>query len=87
MEHTKEKIACMLADMQFDRRPPVTKHKKVQYAALEADMGTLLKDLNKLHLRLTHATSQRDYHSLSLLEARQALEDARSRLCALLQCL
>jgi chromosome segregation ATPase len=87
MANTKEKIASMLAEMQFDRRPPVPKQKKAQFAALEADVGALLKDLNKLHLRLSHATSQRDYHSLSLEEARQTLEKAHSQLSDLLQCL
>ena len=86
MDNIKEKTTDMLANMNFDRRPPVPKQKKAQFAALEANVGALLKDLNKLHLRLSHATSQKDYQSLSLEEARQALEKAHSQLSDLLQC-
>ena len=81
--NTKEKIACMLENMPFDRRPPVSKLKKAQFAALEAGVSALVNDLNKLRLRLSHATSQPDYHSLSLEEARLVLNDAKDRLDAL----
>ena len=66
--------------MQFERRPAVSRHKKAQYAAMEAGVADALKELNRLHLRLWHAVSQRDYHSLSPDEARQALDVVRCRL-------
>ena len=72
-DNTKDRIADMLSDMPFERRTPVSRQKKAQYAATEAGVADALKDLNKLHLRLWHAVSQRDYHSLSLDEARQTL--------------
>ncbi len=86
-DNTKDRIADMLSDMPFERRTPVSRQKKAQYAATEAGVADALKDLNKLHLRLWHAVSQRDYHSLSLDEARQALEVIRDRINALSQTL
>jgi hypothetical protein len=80
MNDIDKRIAEMLEDMQFERRLPASKHKKAEYAALEADVSGILKDLNRLHLRLWHAVSQRDYRSISLEEAYGALEDIRLRL-------
>lgn len=80
MDNTREQIANMLSDMQFERRPAVSRQKKAQYAATEAGVADVLKELNRLHLRLWHTVSQRDYHSLSMDEARQALDEVRYRL-------
>ncbi len=80
MENTREQIADMLSDMQFERRPAVSRQKKAHYAAMEAGVAEVLKELNRLHLRLWHAASQRDYHSLSLDEARTMLDEVRCRL-------
>lgn len=80
MDNSKEKITDILSGMQFERRPPVSRQKKAQYAALEAGVGEALKELNRLHLRLWHAVSKRDYHSLSLDEARQTLCEVERQL-------
>jgi len=84
-DNTKDPIADILSAMQFERRTPVSRQKKAQYAAMEAGVSDVIKELNKLHLRLWHAVSQRDYHSLSLDEARQALGEIRNRIDALAQ--
>ena len=80
MDNTREQITDILSDMQFERRPAVSRQKKTQYAALETGVADALKGLNKLHLRLWHAVSQRDYHSLSLDETRKMLDEVRCRL-------
>lgn len=87
MDNAKEQIMDILSDMQFERRTPVSRQKKAQYAAMEAGVRDALKELNKLHLRLWHAVSQRDYHSLPLDEARQMLYEIRNRIDALSQTL
>lgn len=83
----KDKIANLLADMRFERRPPVTKQKKARYAVLEAETNDVMNEVRRLHLRLWHAVSRHDYHSLSLDEARQALDDIRRQLDSLSQSL
>ncbi len=80
MDNVKGQITDILSDMQFERRPPVSRQKKAQYAAMEAGVRDALKELNKLHLRLWHAVSQRDYHSLPLDEARRTLEEIRNQI-------
>ncbi len=44
------------------------------------EVGAALKTLNRLHLRLWHAQQRRDYHALSLKEARDTLKEVCSRL-------
>ena len=85
MDNTRQQIVHILSDMQFERKPTISRQKKAQYAAMEAGVAVALKELNRLHLRLWHAVSQRDYHSLSLEEAGQTLDDIRGRLEALSQ--
>jgi hypothetical protein len=85
MDDQDKRIEDILAGMQFERRLPPSKQIKAEYAALEADVGGILRDLSRLHLRLWHAVFQRDYHSLSPQEARLALEDIRERLGRLSQ--
>jgi hypothetical protein len=80
MDDQQKRIKDMLAGMQFERKLPPSKQTKAEYAALEAGVGDVLKDLNLLHLRLWHAVSRRDYHSLSVEEARLVLETIRERL-------
>ena len=87
MDNTREQIANMLSDMQFERRPAVPRQKKAQYAATEAGVADALKELNRLHLRLWHAVSQRDYHSLPLDEIKQMLDEVQCRLDSLLKTL
>ena len=86
-DNTKDRITDMLSEMQFERRAPVSRQKKAQYAATEAGIADALKDLNRLHLRLWHAVSERDYHSLSLEEAKQTLVEIRNRIDAISQTL
>ena len=81
----KQRIADMLSGMQFGRRLPPSKQTKAEYAALESGIADVLKDLNRLHLRLWHAVSRREYHSLPLDEARLALESIQARLNSLSQ--
>ncbi len=85
MDDIKALIADMTNDMRFERRPPVTGQQKAAYAALEDGVGDALRDLSKLHLRLWHAASRRDYRSLSLDEALMMLGDIRSQLDMLSQ--
>ena len=83
MDEQHKRIEDMLADMQFERKLPPSKQNKAEYAALEAGVSDVLKDLNRLHLQLWHVVSRRDYHSLSLEEAHLALESVRERLSSL----
>jgi hypothetical protein len=81
----KQRIADMLAGMQFGRKAPPSRQNKAAYAALEAGVADVLKDLNRLHLRLWHAVSRREYHSLSLEEARLELQSIQARISSLTQ--
>jgi len=74
----------MLAGMQFERKSPASKLKKAEYAALEAQVAGILKELKKLHLRLWFSISRRDYHSLSLEEAYRTLDEIRRQMDNLL---
>ncbi len=85
MDRDKQRIADMLAGMQFGRKAPPSRQDKAAYAALEAGVADVLKDLKKLHLRLWHAVSRRDYHSLSLGEARLELQSIKARISSLTQ--
>jgi hypothetical protein len=85
MDNTEKRIADVLASLQFERRPPASKLKKAQYAALEAGVGDALRALNRLHLRLWHAVTQRDYRSLPLEETRRTLEEIQRQLGVLSQ--
>jgi len=75
-----DRIKDILAGMQFERRRPVTQHCRTVYAAMQKEVGAALKTLNRLHLRLWHAQQRRDYHVLSLKEARDTLKEVCSRL-------
>ena len=85
MDDQYKRIADMLSGMQFGRRLPPSKQTKAEYAALESGIADVLKDLNRLHLRLWHAVSRREYHSLSLKEARLELESIQARISSLTQ--
>ena len=85
MDRDKQRIADMLAGMQFGRKAPPSRQDKAAYAALEAGVADVLKDLKKLHLRLWHAISRREYHSLSLKEARLELQSIQARISSLTQ--
>jgi hypothetical protein len=80
MDDQQKRIKDMLAGMQFERKLPPSKQAKAEYATLEAGVSEVLKDLNLLHLRLWHAVSRRDYHSISVEEACLELESIRERL-------
>jgi len=81
----KQRIEDMLSGMQFGRKAPPSRQDKAAYAALEAGVAGVLKDLNRLHLRLWHAVSRREYYSLSLEEARLGLESIQARISSLTQ--
>ncbi len=83
MDNSREQIADIINDMHFERKAPVSRARKAQYAALESGIADALKELNRLHLRLWHAVSQRDYHSLSPDEVIQALDDIQKHLSTL----
>ena len=83
MDNTRKQIADIIGDMHFERKAPVSRARKAQYAALESGIADALKELNRLHLRLWHAVSQRDYHSLPPDEAIQSLDDIQKQLSAL----
>ena len=83
MDNTREQIADIINDMRFERKTAVSRARKAQYAALESGVADALKELNRLHLRLWHAVSQRDYHSLPPDEAIQALDDIQKQLSTL----
>ena len=85
MDDQYKRIEDMLADMQFERKLPPSKQNKAEYAALEAGVSDVLTDLKRLHLRLWHVVSRRDYHSFSIEEARLTLESIRERLSMLSQ--
>ncbi|NLT96765.1 MAG: hypothetical protein GXW96_01175 [Christensenellaceae bacterium] len=85
MDRDKQRIADMLAGMQFGRKAPPSRQDKAAYAALEAGVADVLKDLKKLHLRLWHAISRREYHSLSLNEVRLELQSIQARISSLTQ--
>lgn len=80
---TEQKIAQLLSELQFERRRPVTLTQRQQYAALQKEVDEVRRSLDALHLRLWHAQQRRDYHSLSLEEARGILAKAAERLGAL----
>lgn len=69
--------------MQFERRRPVTRTQRMEYAALQKEVGEVRRSLGALHLRFWHAQQRRDYHSLSLDEARRILAEAAKRISAL----
>lgn len=70
-----EKVAQILSALDFDRKRPVTSAQKKSYAQLLQSVDDVRQRLNKLHLRLWHASSRRDYHSLSLEDTREMLGD------------
>ena len=80
---TEQKIAQLLSELQFERRRPVTRVQRQEYAALQKEVDEVRRCLNALHLRLWHAQQRRDYHSLSLEEARGILANAAERLSTL----
>lgn len=85
MEDTKDAIAHMIQNMCFERKSRASAQQKAAYAALEAGTGKTAQALNKLHLRLWHAVSHGDYHSLSLDETKRLLEAVRQDIDALLK--
>lgn len=68
-----EKVAQILGALDFEKKRPVTAAQKKAFAELERSVDEARQRLNKLHLRLWHATGSRDYHSLSLDDARETL--------------
>jgi hypothetical protein len=70
------RIAQLTEGMVFTRKPPLSPADKAKYAALEASCGEAARTLQKLRLRLWHAT-QGDYRSLPLAEARAMLEEVK----------
>jgi hypothetical protein len=79
----EERTAQLTEGMRFERRTPTTAHEKAEYADLEASCGEAARVLQKLHLRLWHAT-QGDYRSLPITEARALLEEAKGKINAAL---
>ena len=70
-----QKIEDMLSNLNFDRKRPASAAQKHAFAKLQKDVDETRLQLNKLHLQLWHAVSHHDYHSLSLEEARDTLDD------------
>lgn len=70
-----QKIEDMLNTLNFDRKRPSSAAQKHAFAKLQKDVDEARLRLNKLHLQLWHAVSHHDYHSLSLEEARDTLDD------------
>ncbi len=70
-----QKIEVMLSNLNFDRKRPPSAAQKHAFAKLQKDVDETRLQLNKLHLQLWHAVSHHDYHSLSLEEARDTLDD------------
>ncbi len=70
-----QKIEVMLSNLNFDRKRPASAAQKHAFAKLQKDVDETRLQLNKLHLQLWHAVSHHDYHSLSLEEARDTLDD------------
>jgi hypothetical protein len=69
-----ETVLEILEPLDFDKKRPVTSAQKKAYMELQQSVDDARQRLNKLHLRLWHAVNSRDYHSLSLEEARETLE-------------
>jgi hypothetical protein len=70
-----QKIEEILSTLNFDRKRPATAAQKAAYERLQKDVNNIRLRLNKLHLQLWHAVNHHDYHSLSLEEARQTLDN------------
>ncbi len=77
MKETKEQIADIVKDINFKRRPRVSKQKKTEHSALKQDIDAVSCKLDLLRLRLWHAEYKSDYHSLTMEEATQILNEAR----------
>jgi len=72
----------ILESIGFSRKKPPSAAQKKAYAELQRSVNTARQRLNKLHLRLWQAVSSRDYHSVSLEEAKKALGDIARELDA-----
>ncbi len=70
-----EKVFEILNTLDFEKKRPVTAAEKKAYTELHSSVDDIRQRLNQLHLRLWHAVNSRDYHSLPLDEAREALAD------------
>ena len=75
-----ENIMKILEPLEFDKKTPVTAAQKKAYAELQQSTDDIRRQLNQLHLRLSHAVNTRDYHSLPLEDARAALAELARRL-------
>lgn len=83
MDNTRAQIENITGAMRFERKTPVSKEQKAEYDALERGVSDAYKELSRLRLQLWHAVSHKDYHSLSLDEARRMLSDIQDRLLML----
>lgn len=71
----EDKVAGIINALDFDRKRPMASAQKDAYSRMQKDVNDVRLRVNKLHLRLWHAVNQHDYHSLSLEETREALQD------------
>lgn len=78
MDEIKKRIADMTSGLDFERKSRATKKEKEDYAELKDSVTGIKRDIDKLSLRLWHACSKGDYHSLSIDEAKQALQQVKN---------
>lgn len=75
MENTNERIASIVKDMSFKRRKPVSQDTKHQTHQLLCSLKEAKNRLDKLHLKLWYAVEKNAYHSVSLTETKQELDN------------
>lgn len=75
MDNTIEKITGIVKDMNFERRKPVSQDTKKQTQQLLCSLKDARNGLDKLHLKLWYAVENNDYHSVSLTDAKQELDN------------
>jgi len=85
MDDIKKRISDIVRDMEFDRKPRVSKTQKEACFELSDDVGGVKKELDKLNLRLWHCVYKNDYHSLKPDEALDALKKIRSDLDGIIE--
>ncbi len=75
-----ENVLKILEPLEFDKKTPVTAAQKKAYAELQQSTDDIRRQLDQMHLRLSHAVNTRDYHSLPLEDAREELAELARRL-------
>ena len=73
MNETEKKIADIVSGIDLERKKPVLPEEKQQTAELLDELTAAKRQLDKLHLKLWYAVEKKDYHSLSLEQAKQEL--------------